>query len=798
MGSKVNKRMRKFIRRRQSANRKRLHRGKPQVDPSKNSITHKIYMARKRNIEDDSDETDVEEKVEEKVEEVKQDDGGFAPEGWKAPDDLADVNDFLEGNFSSASSASDPEADGASSEEPVTLDTPKEKIEDLNKKLENKIAAHQTELDKLKEKDPEFYEFLKEQGSALLQFGGQEGGKSYIASDIDSEAEAEEEAAALDEMEASTSEGSEIDHEKKREGKADAQEKRKESRKVRPETLDMAKLQELMGNLLTRELPCWLSMKKLINNYKWNCYYTSSDLSNQSGRPLVVDAEVYSTLMKFTISKSGMLFDRFLAGKKNIEVNYYILPNNNAWKRVRKYLEKFFVCSMDFCQTAPDPTMKRFVIHHLAKMMSFLRHLPRIQKRFLRLLISLWGSEQPMEVRVDAFTAIYEMGRLLNRTVLRSILKMTYHAYGRRTRRLHVHNSSKIAFLRDCLVQLFGIDLELTYQVGFVSLRELVILLRRCILSSSKPNEQKLNKKERQHIKERERQRKKRRRSLTGRDAHTVVHNWIYINSLRLWTTVVSKHGVDKASPVSSLMYPLVQLIQGVMNVKDGKTFIPFRFHCCDLICELIENTGVHIPMIPNLIFILDSGTMKKQAKKSDGFAIDLKYRIKFKKEEAFPSIKGQDAMVDESLKLILRYCRAYAYSLAFPELVVPVVFWLRRVSKQTELHYSYRKKIMTLAQRLEKNADWVKDKRETAGFTPTDLLQCANFLSEEKIAKAAPLEVDPEPVIKPIETNKRIDRKWRKWEKKKRKRVHKRSAYKLALMAEEAKQEKAKKKERK
>jgi len=740
MGYKeLNKRTLKFVLKRKRTNRRRMSKGRKKIDPSKNSRTFAIHR-NKRFIEDSSDGTDVEDNHPMKGMEIKddeewEDDGGFAPEGWKPPDGLEDVNKILEGDFST-----DSEVEGVGEDSP-TLDTPKEEIEAKNKDLEETIRSHKKQIEKLEKIDPEFYNFLKNQGSDLLEFG-EDQDDVVVSDDDDLEGEAQKaEAAALAEMEeafSSGDDGSEV-------GQALSTQKKKKEEDF--ETLDMPSLDNLKKALMTKKktLPSWPAMTELIGHFKRNCFYQTADLISY-GRPLVVDANVYSELMKFTLSQAGKLFERFLSGKNNREVNFYILPNYNEWNKIRPTVNKYFECILKFLENLVDPTMKRYVIYHTAKNIHFLRHIPPMQRSLLRSWVHMWGSvTQPMEVRLEAFAAIYEMGRLLNRNVLRNILTSVYKLYRGRTSRVTVHNASQIEFMRDCLCQLFAIDLELGYQVAFVSLRELIITLRSCILKGSNPAKKVLNKRQREDFNPD----KKRPKYVAGKDAHRRVYNWVFLNSLRLWAKIISEHGVEKSSPMNSLIYPLVQLILGVMNLKDGAKYFPYKFHCCSLVCELIEKMDIHIPMIPVLIFILDAGILKKPGKKSEGIAIDSKFRIKLTKAEMTPTIKVQEMIVNDAIEMLVRYCRAYTYSLAFPELVIPVTYWIRRISKDETIRYQYRKKLQILAQRLEKNADWVRNKRETADFAPTDLIKCANFLSEEKLQKRAPLEKEIEPVMR-------------------------------------------------
>lgn len=104
-----------------------------------------------------------------------------------------------------------------------------------------------------------------------------------------------------------------------------------------------------------------------------------------------------------------------------------------------------------------------------------------------------------------------------------------------------------VAMMAKCIVELLGTDLVAAYQHAFVYIRQLAIHLRNAIKNKSK-------------------------------DAYAAVFNWQYMNCLMVWAAVISTYpGENQLQP---LMYPLVQIIIGTVNLVPAARYFPMRFHC--------------------------------------------------------------------------------------------------------------------------------------------------------------------------------------------------------------------------
>ena len=82
------------------------------------------------------------------------------------------------------------------------------------------------------------------------------------------------------------------------------------------------------------------------------------------------------------------------------------------------------------------------------------------------------------------------------------------------------------------------------------------------------------------------------------------MYNWQFVNCLRLWTYMVCQPALKEA--FKPLVYPLIQVIDSVINLIPTARFYPLRLHCIDLYIQIISATGVFIPVAPALLDIIE------------------------------------------------------------------------------------------------------------------------------------------------------------------------------------------------
>lgn len=93
-----------------------------------------------------------------------------------------------------------------------------------------------------------------------------------------------------------------------------------------------------------------------------------------------------------------------------------------------------------------------------------------------------------------------------------------YRAYVSNSRNMSGEGAVTLAALRRCCVDLYGVDTEASYEHAFTYLRQLAVLLRGALAAKT-------------------------------RDAFQEVYCWQTMNSLDLWTALVSAHADSEVPP---------------------------------------------------------------------------------------------------------------------------------------------------------------------------------------------------------------------------------------------------------
>ena len=120
-------------------------------------------------------------------------------------------------------------------------------------------------------------------------------------------------------------------------------------------------------------------------------------------------------------------------------------------------------------------------------------------------------------------------------------------------------------FMAQCVIELFGLDLNVAYEHAFVYIRQLAIHLRNAIQKTS--------------------------------DAATrQVYSWQYVNCLRLWAQALCALAKPADSPLRQLAYPLVQICLGTARLLPNIRYAPLRFQCVRMLNNLAAELGVIVP----------------------------------------------------------------------------------------------------------------------------------------------------------------------------------------------------------
>jgi nucleolar complex protein 2 len=242
-----------------------------------------------------------------------------------------------------------------------------------------------------------------------------------------------------------------------------------------------------------------------------------------------------------------------------------------------------------------------------------------------------------------------------------------------------------INFLKPELSEFYGIDQKIGYQHAQRYIRQLAIHLR-------SKNEQ----------------------------TESIVCNWQYLHSLDFFSIMLSQHvGNDKNSPLQLLVYPLVQITLGAINLNPTPQYYPLRFYLVGALLKISRSTGFYINLAPVILEPLESEFMKasyKKDKKQQGDEVNFDTTLRVSGVYlSGPSARGyRDQVVRKMVKALARFFDLQSPNPAFQELAMPSV---TAIKAWVEKHGSgcggkARKALNGVVEVLEEHAKWVKERK--------------------------------------------------------------------------------------
>lgn len=146
------------------------------------------------------------------------------------------------------------------------------------------------------------------------------------------------------------------------------------------------------------------------------------------------------------------------------------------------------------------------------------------------------------------------------------------------------------------------------------------------------------------------------------------LYSFEILNCLRLLTAVITR--ID-SEELSSLVYPLVQVLEAYAKLQPATEFMPLRLHLVDLLIEISERTGVFVPYALTLahqqLQCKEFAKSKPKTAENAQCELALLYQIS---EKNLKSTSFWAALFTEVLKKFYRIGSLYTRLTAAPELL--------------------------------------------------------------------------------------------------------------------------------
>lgn len=343
-------------------------------------------------------------------------------------DDM-DVEQFFEGGFEV------PKEKGSKVKK-----TKEQEEADDESSSDEEIEEHKEDLSKLAEKDPEFYNYLKENDKDLLDFNPTNPLDAISADEGD---DGEEHA-----------DGKKVDSSEKIE--VTLKMVKDWSKKLNEPSL------KLIKNVLT-------AFKAAVNanNDKEEYKYT------------VTEPKAFQELLLLGLKKVPAAIQRLVPYK--VIKGARTVPVSTKVKQLNSILKSHAGSLITLLNDINNTETAALVLSSVQELLPYFISFRRLLKDILNAVVSVWSSTQDVETQIASFAFLNNASREFSKSSLETILKLTYSSFIKQCRQTNVHTMPMINFQKNSAAELFGIDQSLSYQIGFDYIRQLAIHLRNSI-----------------------------------------------------------------------------------------------------------------------------------------------------------------------------------------------------------------------------------------------------------------------------------------------------------------------------
>lgn len=520
--------------------------------------------------------------------------------------------------------------------------------------------THKKSLEKLKKIDPDFYNFLEENDENLLNFGVESGDEG---SDGEAQEDEDDVVHKPGPLQADSDE-SDFEEEVEVRGKitlkmvAEWQEELKSEKKIKIATLN-----------------------SVIKAFNAAMLRATSDDGTSKGEYKVEGSSVFNAVIQMCVLYLPAAIKKYLgmeqSGKDPQKCKHFV--------KIKAPLVAYLNDLLKLLGGVTSENILTVLLKHLHQMSAYVACFGRISKHALKKLITLWSRGEET-VRVLAFLCILRITRNQQANLLDLVLKAMYMTYVKNCKFVSPTTWPSINFMRRSLVEMFTLDLNVSYQHVFLYIRQLAIHLRNAIVVQKVENRQ-------------------------------AVYNWQFVNSLHLWADLL---GATTNKPqLQPLVYPLVMVITNTIKLVPTHQYYPVRFHCVEILIHLSKESNTFIPILPFLLEVLTSYDFNKKHKKVSMKPLDLSCVLRLAKSQLMEN-GFKDSVIERIYGLLLEYMANQSHSIAFPDLSLLAIIQLKQFLKTCSVS-NYTKKLRQLLEKIEENSRFIERERSKISFSLSD-----------------------------------------------------------------------------
>jgi nucleolar complex protein 2 len=572
------------------------------------------------------------------------------------------------------------------------------------------LETHKGDLNALAEKDPEFYEYLKENDAELLDFANN--------ADL----------AEVDQL-SDTSETPGKERNNDAEGNEGSGDEGADGRVSIKVTMDLVnKWKSAMSDQHSLR-----ALRQVVLAFRAAAYITAE--SGKEHKYSIPSPDVYHQLLVVALEHIPTVLAHHLPAKESSSGKVRIATDSKKYRTLTILLKSHAAAVGHLLENLSDAPTINLTVSSLMPLLPYMLSFKKILKNFIKTIVNIWSEPSSNEVtRINAFLVIRRLAIISDASIRETVLKTAYQGLVRGSRITNTHTLPGINLMKNSAAELWGLDPVIGYTTGFTYIRQLAIHLR---TSTTQP----------------------------GKDSYKTIYNWQYAHSLDFWSRVLAAHCSTQtnphlknpqASPLHPLIYPLVQIINAAVRLVPTPIFFPLRFHLTRALVRLSLATNTYIPLTPSLLDVLNSSELSKPPKPSTLKPLDFNTALRAPKAYLRTRVY-QDGLASELSFLLVEFFACWSKHIAFPELAMPPMAMMKRwlksatsttskLSRSTSLNPTgapsmikgkgprnskLTGQIVLVLQKMELNARWIEERRSQITFTPSQREEVDAFLRD-------------------------------------------------------------------
>ncbi|XP_062590442.1 nucleolar complex protein 2 homolog [Saccostrea cucullata] len=616
--------------------------------------------------------------------------------------------------------------------EPIDITALKRNASKTSKKKDKKKEAPAKSAsmeDKLKNQDPEFYEFLKNEDQSLLNFDDSDDdldeddfspsdessddekqtskpvsvkgmkGKVVVGKKKGTQEEDLDDILSTSEEEEEDEEGSDAEtggkfH--KLPSKLEVDSDEDDENEKEEEEIPESKKGKMRGILVTSKMishwskaledkPSSSLIKDVVCAFKAAVKRAGHETEVNKYR--VEGSTAFNGIVRLCLAHMSPALHKVSGVPQTTDLQKPVIPNpqSKKWKAVKLDVKTYLSHLLHLLGEMSESAMLNVILKHVHRLVAFYSVFPKLTKLMMKKMISLWSKGEET-TRVLAFLCLNKLVLISQKTLLEPCMKQMYMSYVKNTKFTSPTTIPLINFMQMSMVEIFAVDPVQAYQHAFVYIRQQAIHLRNAITVKKKENCQ-------------------------------AVYNWQFVRCLEFWVRLLcSSHPSEALRP---LIYPLTQTIIGTIKLIPTARYYPLRFHLIRALNRLSQATDTFIPVLPLVLEVLEQTDFNKRHKtvslKPFNFACMLKFSKAQLQEKAF-----RDGLIDQLYEILLDQLHIHASSIGFPELALPGIIQLRDFMKKCKIA-NYCKQIKQIVEKVDENIKFITNRRKSTNIRLSD-----------------------------------------------------------------------------